>query len=116
MSAWSRRRRYKDLVRRQLDLFEADNADRISECRRLLADAMSSADDESSRELYAKHDDLAEDIDDGLDDMVMAFGATIDQEIDRTAYEEAFRRQARRRLGDVSPSTRRRPRRLDDSE
>jgi hypothetical protein len=91
-----RRRRFHDLVERQLDLFE-DETDLLAEAAETDA-AWSSAAAEQSEELYGDHQLVVDAIGDALSEIRDAYAATLD---DTTAHEyrAAFDAAARKRFG-----------------
>jgi hypothetical protein len=91
-----RRRRFADLIARQLDLFERDHADVIAEVRARL-DAYNRADRDSAEELYGDYVDAVETATEILADMRWTFWKTLDDEA-AEEYTAEFNRAVRRRL------------------
>jgi hypothetical protein len=91
-----RRRRFHDLVERQLDLFEGDQAALLSEAR--TADASwTHATAEESEERYGDYQLVVDAVGELLRDARETYAATLD-EATAPAYRAAFDREARRRL------------------
>jgi hypothetical protein len=92
-----RRGRFDDLVGRQLDLFEDDNAELLAEARK--ADrAWTEATAEDSEELYGDYQLVADAIGEALHAIRETYGTSLDG---RAAgeYRAAFDRMATRRFG-----------------
>lgn len=94
-----RRARFGDLIARQLDLFERENAGDLVEARQLLERYHAAARDEAE-ERYGDYQDAVEAVEDLLEEMRDAYAATLDEpEADRYARELA--RAVRQRFPDV---------------
>ena len=91
-----RRRRFADLISRQLDLFEQEHADLIQECVDA-EDAYNSADRDEAEELYGDYVDIVEAGTEVLADLRDAFKLTLDEET-AEAYEAEFNRTVVKRL------------------
>ena len=91
-----RRGRFVDLVERQLDLFERDNAELIEETEAALR-AYDRAERDEAQELYEKYRDLAETGEDELVELRDAYARTLAQET-ADEYRDAFNRRARKRF------------------
>jgi hypothetical protein len=89
-----RRSRFRDVVQRQLDLFESDEADLLAEARAADA-AWTSAGAGESEELYGDYQLVVDAIGERLYDLREAYAATAD---DPAEYRSAFDRAARRRF------------------
>ena len=90
------RGRFVDLVERQLELFEAEHADLLEDCRAAL-DAYNAASRDEAEELYGDYVDQV----DAARDALLAYRYTYARTLDDEAaeeYEEAFNRVARKRL------------------
>jgi hypothetical protein len=91
-----RKRRFSDLIDRQLALFERDHHDLIDEC-----DAAEHAYDDAGRdeaeERYGDYVDLVESGTDVLADIRDRYARTLDEDA-ATEYEAAFNRAVARRL------------------
>jgi hypothetical protein len=91
-----RRGRFADLISRQLDLFEREEADLIRQCDEAER-AYDRADREDAEELYGDYVDLVESGTEALADLRWAYAATLDEDAAET-YEEEFNRAVRKRL------------------
>jgi hypothetical protein len=91
-----RRRRFADLISRQLDLFERDHGDLIADARELL-DAYNRAERGEAEERYGDYVDAVETGTEILADIRRAYAETLDE---RTAdeYEAEFNRAVAKRL------------------
>ncbi len=92
-----RRGRFDDLVRRQLELFAADEAELLVEAADADA-AWTRADAESSEELYGDYQLVVDAIGDRLHDVREAYAGTLDEPT-AEAYRSAFGRAAQKRFG-----------------
>ena len=92
-----RRGRFGDLVRRQLDLFETDEADLLTEASQADA-AWTGADREEAEELYGDYQLVADAVGERLYDVREAYASTLD-EAAADEYRTAFDRAARKRFG-----------------
>ncbi len=91
-----RRGRFVDLVERQLDLFEHDNAELIHETDAALR-AYDRAERDEAQELYEKYRDLAETGEDELVELRDAYARTLAEET-ADEYRDVFNRRARKRF------------------
>ena len=91
-----RRRRFADLISRQLDLFEQEHAGLIQECVDAER-AYDEADRDEAEELYGDYVDLVETGTELLADLRDAFKLTLDEETGE-AYEAEFNRAVVKRL------------------
>ena len=91
-----RKRRFADLIARQLDLFEREHADVIADARARL-DAYNRADREEAEELYGDYIDAVETGTEILADIRDAFARTLDEET-AEEYEAEFNRAVVKRL------------------
>ena len=91
-----RRRRFHDLVERQLDLFE-DETDLLAEAAETDA-AWSSAAAEKSEDLYGDHQLVVDAIGDALSDTRETYAATLDEST-AEEYRAAFDAAAHKRFG-----------------
>ena len=91
-----RRRRFADLISRQLDLFEREHGDVIAEIQTRL-DAYNRAERDEAEELYGDYADFVETGTELLADIRWSFAATLD---DGTAeeYEAEFNRAVTKRF------------------
>ncbi len=85
-----------DLIQRQLDLFEADEASLIADCEEAER-AYDAADRAEAEERYSEYLDLVETGTDLLGGLRDNFATTMDEEA-AEAYEEAFNRAVVKRL------------------
>ncbi len=90
------RRRFGDVISRQLDLFEVDNVGLISECDEAERAYDRAARDEAE-ERYGDFVDLVETGTEILADIRDAYAATLDDDTD-VEYEAAFNRAVAKRL------------------
>ena len=74
------RGRFVDLVERQLELFEADSADLLQDCRDAL-DAYNSASKEEAEELYGDFVDAVDTAREALLEYRDTFAATLDEDV-----------------------------------
>jgi hypothetical protein len=91
-----RRGRFDDLVCRQLDLFQVDEASLLAEAEEADA-AWTNAPADETEELYGDYQLVVDDLGERLYDVRETYGATLD---DRTAadYRDTFNRMATRRF------------------
>jgi hypothetical protein len=91
-----RRRRFSDLISRQLDLFVQENDELIRECEKAEA-AYDRAERDDAEELYGDYQDLVETGTEILADLRDNFALTLD-ESEFDAYETEFNRAVAKRL------------------
>ncbi|HEY2940666.1 MAG TPA: hypothetical protein VGJ27_12715 [Gaiellaceae bacterium] len=91
-----RRRRFNDLISRQLDLFVQENGELIRECEEAEA-AYDRAERDDAEEHYGDYQDLVETGTEILADLRDNFALTLD-ETDSDAYETEFNRAVAKRL------------------
>jgi len=91
-----RKRRFADLIARQLALFEREHADVIAEAQARL-DAYNSADREAAEELYGDYVDAVETGTEILADMRWEYIRTLDDDA-ADEYEAEFNRAVMKRL------------------
>ena len=91
-----RRRRFGDLIVRQLDLFEREQATLIRECEEAET-AYDRAERDEAEELYGDYQDLVETGTEILADIRDHFALTL-EEAEAEAYEAEFNRAVRKRL------------------
>ena len=91
-----RRRRFADLIARQLDLFERDHADVIAEAQARL-DAYNLAERDEAEELYGDYVDAVEAGTEILADMRWEYTRTLDDDA-AEEYEAEFNRAVMKRL------------------
>jgi hypothetical protein len=96
VSSVFRRRRFADLISRQLDLFEREHADVIAEAQARL-DAYNRAEREEAEELYGDYVDAVETGTEILADIRWSFWKTLDDDA-AEEYEAEFNRAATKRF------------------
>ena len=89
------RDRFRDLVRRQLDLFERDESDLLQEAQTAVR-AYDEADREDAEEAYGDYQLVLESVVESLEELRDTYALTLDDD-SRDAYEQAFNRAARKR-------------------
>jgi hypothetical protein len=97
-----RRHRFGDLVRRQLDLFEQDDAELLREAE-TAARAYHEAEREEAEEAYGDYQLVLESVVERLEELRDTYGAMLDDD-SRPAYEQAFDRAARKRFPTLTAS------------
>ena len=90
------RNRFADVISRQLDLFEQDEAELIRQCVEAERE-YSRAGREEAEERYGDYVDLVESGTEALADLRWSYASTLDEDA-AEEYEEAFNRAVRRRL------------------
>lgn len=96
------RQSFRDVVDRQLAIFAQDHGELVDEARSALARYQAQPDVRMAQEHYGEHDELAEQVEDLLDDMYRHFAATLEP-ASATAYRRQFARRARAAYGDLLP-------------
>ena len=91
-----RRRRFADVIRRQLELFERENAQLIRDCE-LAERAYDDSVRDEAEERYGDYMDLVETGTEALAELRDSFASTLDEET-AEEYEEAFNRAVAKRL------------------
>jgi hypothetical protein len=91
-----RRSRFRDVIGRQLDLFEREHAGLIDDCRKA-EDAYRRADRGEAEERYGDYLDLVETGTELLADLRDHFASTLDEET-AERYEDEFNRAVLKRL------------------
>jgi len=89
------RRRFSDVIARQLDVFAEDDADVIEDCRRAER-AYNEADRDESEEKYGDYVDRVELATEALAEMRDRYKRTLDDAA-AEEYEQAFNRAVRKR-------------------
>jgi hypothetical protein len=97
-----RRRRFRDLVNRQLAIFAHDHDRLVSEARTALVGYGLEPDTHTALEHYGEHDELAEQVEELLDDMYRNFSATLEPKA-AADYRREFARRAKSVYGDLLP-------------
>jgi hypothetical protein len=90
-----RRDPFRGVIARQLDLFVADEADLLEECREKFS-LYQHAEREHREEAYGDFSDAVETATEALADMRDRFGRTLDDDTAET-YEESFKRAVQKR-------------------
>jgi hypothetical protein len=90
------RRRFAEVVRRQLDLFAADEADGLLAEVREMKERYDGAARDAAEEAYGDYMDIVDAVKDALAEMRDRFARTLDH-ADVAVYAAAFERAARRR-------------------
>ena len=96
------RKPFRDVIERQLDLFEREHADLIRACDEAER-AYDRAEREDAEEAYAAYDDLVEDGTEILAGLRDAYAATLDEDM-AARYEDAFNRAVAKRLPRFAPA------------
>jgi hypothetical protein len=96
-----RRRRFADVITRQLDLFVRENVELIRDCEQAER-AYNSAPRDEAEERYGDYIDVVETGTEALADLRDHFGASLDEET-ADEYEEAFNRAVLKRLPRFAP-------------
>jgi hypothetical protein len=91
-----RRSRFADLISRQLDLFERDEADLIRQCDEAER-RYDRAGRDDAEELYGEYVDLVESGTEALAEIRWTYTATLDEDA-AEEYEEEFNRAVKKRL------------------
>ena len=91
-----RRNRFADVISRQLDLFERDEADLIRQCVEAER-AYDRAGRDEAEERYGDYVDLVESGTETLADLRWAYAATLDEDA-AEEYEEAFNKAVKKHL------------------
>lgn len=96
------RRQFRDVVRRQLALFEQEHHAVIDQARSALRGYHEEADPHLAQLAYAEHDDVSEDIEIALNEMCMTYASRLDAAATHR-YLREFDRQARDAYRDLVP-------------
>jgi len=96
MATVLRRSRFADVIARQLELFQRDEAELIRECEEAER-AYDRADRDEAEERYGDYVDLVETGTEALADLRWSYAATLDEDA-AEEYEEAFNRAVKKRL------------------
>lgn len=97
-----RRRRFRDLVNRQLAIFAHDHAHLVVDARSALVGYGTEQDPSTALEHYGEHDELAEQVEELLDDMYRNFSSTLEPKAAKE-YRREFARRAKSVYGDLLP-------------
>ena len=96
------RHRFRELVDRQLSIFAQDHTALVDQARAALANYHAQPDARAALEQYGEHDELAEQVEELLDDMYRNFAATLEPAAAK-AYRKEFARRAKSTYGDLLP-------------
>lgn len=96
------RQSFREVVDRQLAIFALDHGELVAEARDALGSYHAHADAREAQEHYGRHDELAEEIEELLDDMYRNFAATLEPKAAQ-AYRRQFARRAKAAYGDLLP-------------
>jgi hypothetical protein len=102
MWPFRRRHNFREVVDRQLAIFAADHTALVDQARAALASYHAHSDLRDAQEHYQEHDELAEEVEELLDDMYRNFARTLEPKSER-AYRRQFARRARAEYGDLLP-------------
>jgi hypothetical protein len=91
-----RRGRFSDVISRQLDLFEREEAELIRDCDEAER-AYDRAERDDAEEVYGDYVDLVESGTEALAELRWAYAATLDDDA-AEEYEQEFNRAVRKRL------------------
>lgn len=97
-----RRRRFRDLVNRQLAIFAHDHERLVMEARSALVGYGTEPDASQALQRYGEHDELAEQVEDHLDAMYRNFSHTLEPKAAKE-YRREFARRAKAVYGDLLP-------------
>lgn len=97
-----RHRRFSELVDRQLAIFAADHSDLVDDARAALRQYAAEPDPNAALEQYGTHDELAEQVEELLDDMYRNFATTLEPAAAK-AYRKQFAKRAKAAYGDLLP-------------
>jgi hypothetical protein len=97
-----RRKQFREVVDRQLAIFAQDHGDLVEQARAALAGYHAQPDVREAQERYQEHDELAEEVEDLLDDMYRNFAGTLEPGAAK-AYRRQFAKRAKAQYGDLLP-------------
>jgi hypothetical protein len=97
-----RRQRFREVVDRQLAIFATDHTALVDQARAALAAYHAQPDVRAAQEQYQEHDELAEQVEELLDDMYRNFARTLDDKA-AAAYRRTFAKRAKVAYGDLLP-------------
>lgn len=97
-----RRRSFQEVVDRQLAIFAADHGELVTQARGALEQYHADRDPRAALEQYGEHDELAEQVEELLDDMYRHFASTLEPPA-RKVYRRQFARRAKAAYGDLLP-------------
>ena len=97
-----RRHAFQEVVERQLAIFAQDHTALVDQARAALANYHAQPDVRAAQEQYQEHDELAEEVEELLDDMYRNFAATLEPAAEK-AYRRQFAKRAKAAYGDLLP-------------
>lgn len=97
-----RKRRFREVVGRQLAIFAEDHAELVDDARAALRRYGRTSNAQAAQEQYGEHDELAEQVEELLDDMYRNFAWSLDDGA-VGPYRREFARQAKAQYGDLLP-------------
>jgi hypothetical protein len=97
-----RRNQFREVVDRQLAIFAQDHGDLVEQARAALASYHAQPDVREAQERYQEHDELAEQVEELLDDMYRHFAGTLEPSAAK-GYRRQFARRAKSAYGDLLP-------------
>ena len=92
-----KRRRFADVIARQLDVFAEDEAKGLFEEVREKKELYDRADRDEAEEMYGDYVDVVEAATEALADMRDRFARTLDEAAQQRTYERAFNRAVKKR-------------------
>ncbi len=97
-----RRQSFREVVDRQLAIFAQDHTALVDQARAALANYHAQPDVRAAQEQYQEHDELAEEVEELLDDMYRNFASTLEPSAEK-AYRKEFAKRAKAAYGDLLP-------------
>ena len=97
-----RRRNFQEVVERQLAIFAMDHGELVAQARGALERYHAQPDAREALEEYGEHDELAEQVEELLDDMYRHFASNLEAPV-RSTYRKQFARGAKAAYGDLLP-------------
>jgi hypothetical protein len=95
-------RAFREVVDRQLSIFSADHDELVTGARAARAAYARETDPAAAQDAYAEHDELAERVEELLDDMYRSYAGTLEADM-RRRYRRMFARRAKATYGDLLP-------------
>ena len=97
-----RRHNFREVVDRQLSIFAQDHTALVDQARAALRNYHAQPDAVHAQEHYGDHDELAEEVEEHLDDMYRNFASKLEPSAAK-AYRKQFARRAKATYGDLLP-------------
>jgi hypothetical protein len=97
-----RRQSFREVVDRQLTIFAQDHSGLVEQARAALASYHEQPNVRHALEHYGEHDELAEQVEELLDDMYRHFASTLEPSAAKV-YRKQFAKRARAVYGDLLP-------------